>query len=407
MTKMTTLVYSAEKTRKRVTLVWWSRRGMTAVVTVATAGLFLILLLMYNEMMQSTIPKNTTKKVIPQQENRGAVHSESENDIVHHITSLQEGHGEETNEFISTLLQSLDATERCVDPEDPLEWKNKDCTCSDPLRPRIRKTSRSTWMKHHKDMVKLAKKVRFDSGKKKNKKTNAKNEGLDVLFLGDSITERWMGTKAMGKFSQPELKQVFDQYFVKSSSFYNQKTKKKGSSFQATMNCAAFGTGGDTAPELLWHLEHGILAKNIQPRAILLLIGTNDLGLPFCSKRNVLASILNVAAYLYKQRPSAIMILHGLLPRNEAYGDTNFDLGIRWQQIQWINRELGRFAALSGKNWHYLENGDLFLRHDNPAIINATLMRDALHPSLQGYRLWAPRLAKQLQTILDQKDRSG
>lgn len=197
-----------------------------------------------------------------------------------------------------------------------------------------------------------------------------------------------MGTKAMGKVEKPEFRSVFETYF----------SKAKGGILEGK----AFGTGGDTSRELLWHLKNGLLPKGLQPRAILLLIGTNDLGLPMCSKKNALAGILHVATFLGKNRPEATIILHGLTPRNEFAGDLNFDLGVRWKQIEWINHHLRKYAERQ-ESWFYIENPGIFLRHGDPNMINATLMKDALHPTVQGYKLWAPRLAQQIHDILEIK----
>ena len=83
----------------------------------------------------------------------------------------------------------------------------------------------------------------------------------------------------------------------------------------------------------------------------------------------------------------------------ELYGDKNFDLGPRWEQIKWINTHLQRYTALQ-EDWFYIENSEIFLRQDDPAYINKTLMADALHPTVEGYKLWATLLSKPIQDIL-------
>ena len=139
----------------------------------------------------------------------------------------------------------------------------------------------------------------------------------------------------------------------------------------------------------------------VQPRAVLLLIGTNNVGRVGCSPKHTLAGILHVARYLQQQRPHAQLVLHGLLPRNEEYGDGNFTVGYKWEQLQWINRHLQWFCTHVRKDWHYVEHGDIFMVNDT--TINATLMDDALHPTVEGYRLWAPLLVKDIQQILSRQ----
>ena len=302
-------------------------------------------------------------------------------------TNVQQINGEihvrgQGDDNLDELYASLNKNQRCLDPEDPPEWYTPDiaelhpCTCPDPFTAvkRTNKSQRKRWMIHHDNMVE--------------KMQSIPRTDLDVVFFGDSITERWMGLKAMGNVQKPEFRHVFEAYFKKS----------KG----GLLKGEAFGTGGDTAPELFWHLKNGLLPQRLQPRSILLLIGTNDLGLPMCSKKNTLAAILHIATFLREKRPDATMIIHGLTPRNEYYGDKNFDLGVRWEQIKWINQRLRDYAAQQD-DWYYIENSDLFIRHDDPTMINATLMKDALHPTVEGYKLWAPRLSQQIQDILQLK----
>mmetsp|Transcript_13882 Transcript_13882/g.27984 ORF Transcript_13882/g.27984 Transcript_13882/m.27984 type:complete len:369 (+) Transcript_13882:60-1166(+) len=279
------------------------------------------------------------------------------------------------------LFESLNATYRCRDEDDPPEWfdyydkHDHPCLCTDPTVPREREGSTNKrWKDWHNAMVKRAEKVQ--------------KEGLDFVLLGDSITEHWRGTKALGKVDLPKERQVFENYFRKSNG--------------GTLDGEAFGTGGDTTTELLWHVTHKLLPKNVQPRAFVILIGTNDLDLQLCSKKHVLAGILNIATHVRKERPDSTIILHGITPRSEFYKDGEFHLGPRWEQIKWINKHLKQYAALQN-DWFYIENSDMFLREDDPTMIDKTLMNDALHPTVAGYEKWSPHLANQITEILAMK----
>jgi lysophospholipase L1-like esterase len=282
-------------------------------------------------------------------------------------------------EDLPKFFQKLPIDDRCWDDGDPPEWRRASCECTDPLvasqrpNPKTKKGGPNPqWVSYHDEMVEKA--------------ATVPDKGLDVLLLGDSITERWMGSKALGKNSLPRYHKVFRKYFDKS----------KGASLEGV----PFGAGGDTTYELLWNLQHDLLPDNIQPKAILLLIGTNDLSRVGCSKTQTLAGILNVAHYVHGQRPRAYMIVHGLLPRNDVHKADNFTLGYKYQQIQWINRELQRFCAIH-RNWFYLNNSEIFLQRDHSGefMINKTLMDDALHPSVRGYDKWGPYLVRQITDI--------
>jgi lysophospholipase L1-like esterase len=275
--------------------------------------------------------------------------------------------------------------------------KDTPCTCPDPSRAKPRDASVKQWWTQHDIMVQAANLAAS---------TTQQGDLLDFVMIGDSITERFMGTRSMGANAEPEFKQVFDEFFDKSG----QKS--------ATLQGLALGASGDVCTELKWHLENGMLPDHLNPKVWIILIGTNDLDRSKCSKRNTLAGILNVAYYLHERRPTAPIILHGLLPRADEFNTGDYTLGVRWKQILWINRELKKFCALH-EHWHYMQSHNLFLERntdtkavvatdadvvDEHVVINAERMEDSLHPSVQGYRVWAPRIAERVQQIINGQD---
>jgi lysophospholipase L1-like esterase len=172
------------------------------------------------------------------------------------------------------------------------------------------------------------------------------------------------------------------------------------------MQALALGSSGDRSNNILWHLDNGWLPKRLTPKVWILMIGTNDLTLG-CSKRTVLAGILNVARVLQERRPGTPIVLHGLFPRVDEYmgrETTNFTVGEKYQDILWINTELERFATLHS-DWRVLTIGKAFLRDEaldgRPAEINPSLMPDALHPSLEGYKIWAEELVNVIQPLVE------
>src|SRR5207248_8004812 len=76
----------------------------------------------------------------------------------------------------------------------------------------------------------------------------AKKGDVDLLFLGDSITDGWRGGG----------KAVWEKNF-------------------APLKAANFGIGGDRTEHVLWRLQHGEL-DGIKPKLAVLMIGTNNLG---------------------------------------------------------------------------------------------------------------------------------
>ena len=212
----------------------------------------------------------------------------------------------------------------CVDDD---SFQPANCTCHD-VTEAIPSLSRwHAWHAHHDRMVAAAQAAASD---------------VDVLFLGDSITERWNGTRSMGTRG-PFQKQrsVFERYFERSK-------HPESASFQGL----ALGTSGDTTNHMLWHLEHGLLDnKDLNPHVVVLLIGTNNMGRDGCSKRTTLGGMLHVLQKVHEALPRAKILAHGLLPRGDnplffgtIKGDDKYKLGHMWSYIQWINVEFEKFC---------------------------------------------------------------
>ena len=76
----------------------------------------------------------------------------------------------------------------------------------------------------------------------------AQNGGIEILFLGDSITDFWRNRGS----------NVWNQYY-------------------APRHAANFGISGDRTQHLLWRIDHGEL-DGIHPKVVVLMIGTNNTG---------------------------------------------------------------------------------------------------------------------------------
>ena len=174
----------------------------------------------------------------------------------------------------------------------------------------------------------------------------AKEGNVDVLFLGDSITQGW-GDNAPWK-----------KHF-------------------APLKAANFGIGGDTTRTVLWRLDHGEV-DGIKPKGIVLLIGTNNFGLHNDKPEDALRGVKAVIAKLREKLPESKILLMGLLPR-DAKPDTDYR-----KRIKTLNAEL---AKLQNDNVQYLDIGDKYLEADGAIVKD--LMPDALHLSEKGYVLWA------------------
>ena len=79
--------------------------------------------------------------------------------------------------------------------------------------------------------------------------------GLDLVLLGDSLIQGWGGP---GRSVQAAGGAHWEEFFGR---------RRAGN----------LGIAGDCVKHVLWRLEHGAL-DGVNPRQILLLLGTNDLA---------------------------------------------------------------------------------------------------------------------------------
>jgi lysophospholipase L1-like esterase len=198
----------------------------------------------------------------------------------------------------------------------------------------------------------------------------AKQGGIDVYFEGDSITRRW------GATDYPQLLENWKKNFF-------------------GWNAADFGWGADRIENILWRLENGEL-DGVNPKAIVLLAGTNNVGNrvpaagPDSVVENVTKGLQAVLRVMQSKAPGAVLILTGIFPRND-----NMEV---MPEIDRINGNLAHMA--DGRRIRYLNinarlaDGDGRLRE---GMMNAN---DKLHPTVQGYQIWADALKPLLTELL-------
>jgi lysophospholipase L1-like esterase len=196
----------------------------------------------------------------------------------------------------------------------------------------------------------------------------AKKGDINVLFMGDSITDFWRGDRA------PYAgKPVFDKYF-------------------GDWKVANFGIAGDTTQGVLYRLQHGE-GQGFSPKAVMLMIGTNNTGGGFGGPGNTAEEIAEgigaVVLELEKDFPKAKILLLAVFPRN-APGDP-----VR-ATIAKINTIISKLD--DGDRVHYLDIGDKFL--DAEGNIPKDVMSDSLHPTTKGYEIWAQAVIGPLENLM-------
>ena len=198
-----------------------------------------------------------------------------------------------------------------------------------------------SWMKQHEDFLKTA---------------QAGN--IDLLFLGDSITQGWRGaTQTWARF-------------------YGQR------------KAANFGIGGDRTQHVLWRIQNGEL-KGIEPKVIVLMIGTNNAS--GSTPDEIAQGVTAIVNEIRSRTPKTKVLLLGVFPRDEKPGPLR-------ERLKSVNEKIAKLD--DGSNVHYLDIGAAFLNEDDS--ISNKIMPDYIHLSGRGYRLWAEAMEPTLWSMLDE-----
>ncbi len=206
----------------------------------------------------------------------------------------------------------------------------------------------------------------FAKGQHKKFVEQAKKGAVDVLFLGDSLTQGW------GLNGQEAWKDKIDG-----------------------LKAAAFGISGDRVENLLWRVTEGKELEGLQPKVIVIQAGTNNLGADRegrlssnASSAEVIADGLGaVVAAVRKQFPEARVVVLAVLPRGQEA-----DAPVR-SRIKEVNERLAKLA--DGKAVRFVDPTAKFLAAD--ASLVPALVPDALHLSAKGYQVLADALIESIK----------
>jgi beta-glucosidase len=182
----------------------------------------------------------------------------------------------------------------------------------------------------------------------------------NVLLLGDSILDNF--TNGVGL-------PVWKQYF-------------------APIGAANFAVGGITTRQVLWQVRAGQVA-GLRPKVVILLVGTNNLGLGQ-SPADTATAITTIVGEIGAQLPNTRILLLGVLPRGQTPADP-----LRSAAAQ-VNARIARLA--DGRRVRYLDPGAALLQPNG--TIAPQVMPDFLHPSLAGYRMFTTAIWPTLQAAL-------
>ncbi|HLX70941.1 MAG TPA: platelet-activating factor acetylhydrolase IB subunit [Verrucomicrobiae bacterium] len=205
------------------------------------------------------------------------------------------------------------------------------------------RSSPTNWLARHEGFVK-----------------KAKAGGIDLLFMGDSITDFWRnrGSNVWAKF-------------------YGER------------HAANFGISGDRTEHVLWRIENGEL-DGIEPKVIVLMIGTNNSG-GSESADQIAEGVEKIVSEMRAKCPKSKILLLAIFPRNRA--------GDKPEQMERIHQVNQRIAKLDdGKMITFLDINHVFLGPDEK--VPKDIMPDFLHPNEHGYQLWADAMEPTLDKML-------
>jgi lysophospholipase L1-like esterase len=196
----------------------------------------------------------------------------------------------------------------------------------------------------------------------------ARQGGIDVYFVGDSITRRWGAT-------DPQYLPLLQNW---QTNFFG-------------WNAANFGWGGDRIENILWRLQNGELDA-VNPKVIVVLAGINNVGTEPGGPEKVeeITSGLHEIVRLCREKAAnATIILTAIFPR----GDNPAVIAT----INQINRNIAALAD-GRKIWYVDINNELM--DASGKLLPGMMNPDRLHPTVKTYQIWADALKPIFREVL-------
>lgn len=207
----------------------------------------------------------------------------------------------------------------------------------------------ANWVKRHEGFVEVAKKG-----------------GVDVLFLGDSITDAWGGE---GHNKNAAGGKIWEKTFV-------------------PLKAANFGIGGDRTQHVLWRIQNGEL-EGITPKVAVLMIGTNNSNKEDNTAAEIAEGVTAIVKTLHEKSPHTKVLLLAVFPRGEKPNAQR-------DKIKEVNDTIATLD--DGKMVRYLDIGPKFIEEDG--TLTKEIMPDFLHLSEKGYQIWADAIMSRLTEML-------
>ncbi len=204
------------------------------------------------------------------------------------------------------------------------------------------------WMKRHQSMS--------DRVKKGN---------VDLLFIGDSITDFWETPAPQGGAA------VWQKYY-------------------ARRNAVDLGIAGDGTGQVLWRLQNGNV-DGIAPKLAVLMIGTNNAARS--TAEEIAAGVKADIAELRARLPRTKVLVLAIFPRGADNNDN----------LRKVNDAANKLIAkLADEQMvFYQDINARFLDRDGK--LPTAIMPDLLHPDEKGYEIWADAIEPTVAKLMGEK----
>jgi lysophospholipase L1-like esterase len=183
---------------------------------------------------------------------------------------------------------------------------------------------------------------------------------VDLLWIGDSITHSW----------ENQGKPVWEKYY-------------------AHRNAFNLGFSGDRTEQVLWRFRNDELAC-LNPKLAIVMIGTNNTGHRKDPAVETAAGIEAILSSLRWRLPNTKILLLAIFPRGATKKD---EMRVLNDQI---NKRIAKFA--DNKTIFFKDIASVYLGMDGS--LSTDVMRDLLHPTEQGYAMWAEAIEPTVKQLM-------
>nr|WP_283949826.1 GDSL-type esterase/lipase family protein [Limobrevibacterium gyesilva] len=202
---------------------------------------------------------------------------------------------------------------------------------------------------------------------------------VDLVFLGDSITQDWELT---GPAEWQNFRPAWDRFY-------------------GDRNAVNLGFKGDATSHLLWRIYNGEL-DGIAPKAAVILIGANNLGRVHWPAEDNAEGINTVVAEVRRRLPRTKILLLGILPSERSAWATQTTLDVNHA----LAAQYGN-GAVPGVT--FMDVGGVFMRAgalDRSLFLDPLLKppEPPLHPTAQGQERMAAAIEPTLAMLMGDRN---